>query len=57
MYAIRSYYDRVIANFMAQGGDPAGTGTGGPGYKFADEFDSSLRHDKPGVLSMANAVV
>ena len=40
---------------MAQGGDPEGTGRGGPGYRFADEFDPSLRHDKPGVLSMANA--
>ncbi len=54
------YYDgvifhRVIKDFMAQGGDPTGTGSGGPGYKFADEFNSSLRHDKPGVLSMANA--
>ena len=40
-------FHRVIADFMAQGGDPTGTGTGGPGYKFEDEFDSSLRHDKP----------
>ncbi|KRE97858.1 peptidylprolyl isomerase [Frateuria sp. Soil773] len=56
----RGYYDglgfhRVIADFMIQGGCPLGTGTGGPGYKFEDEFDASLRHDKPGVLSMANA--
>ena len=48
-------FHRVIADFMAQGGDPSGTGTGGPGYKFEDEFDASLKHDKPGVLSMANA--
>ncbi|HVN55442.1 MAG TPA: peptidylprolyl isomerase [Anaerolineaceae bacterium] len=48
-------FHRVIANFMAQGGDPTGTGMGGPGYRFRDEFDPSLRHDKPGVLSMANA--
>ena len=48
-------FHRVIPGFMAQGGDPTGTGRGGPGYQFADEFDSSLRHGGPGVLSMANA--
>jgi cyclophilin family peptidyl-prolyl cis-trans isomerase len=48
-------FNRVISNFMVQGGDPTGSGRGGPGYKFEDEFDSSLRHDKRGVLSMANA--
>ncbi len=48
-------FHRVITDFMAQGGDPTGTGRGGPGYRFADEFQPSLRHDKPGVLSMANA--
>lgn len=48
-------FHRVIGNFMAQGGDPTGTGRGGPGYKFGDEFDVSLKHDKRGILSMANA--
>ncbi len=54
------YYDgivfhRVISDFMVQCGDPTGTGRGGPGYKFADEIDSSLKHDREGTLSMANA--
>ena len=48
-------FHRVIANFMVQGGDPTGRGSGGPGYKFGDEFDASLKHDKQGILSMANA--
>lgn len=48
-------FHRVIADFMAQAGDPTGTGMGGPGYQFADEFDPDLTHDGPGVLSMANS--
>jgi peptidyl-prolyl cis-trans isomerase B (cyclophilin B) len=48
-------FHRVIADFMIQGGCPKGNGTGGPGYKFHDEFVNELRHDKPGILSMANS--
>jgi peptidyl-prolyl cis-trans isomerase A (cyclophilin A) len=48
-------FHRVIPNFMIQGGDPQGTGMGGPGYRFEDEFDPSLRFDKPGRLAMANS--
>ena len=59
-YAEKGHYNgtifhRVINNFMIQGGCPLGTGTGGPGYRFEDEFDASLRHDSAGKLSMANA--
>ena len=58
--ASNGYYDglnfhRVIPNFMVQGGCPTGTGTGGPGYKFECECKAHRRHDKPGILSMANA--
>lgn len=58
--ALHRYYDgivfhRVLEDFMAQTGDPTGTGTGGPGYSFADEFVDGLVHDEPGILSMANS--
>ena len=48
-------FHRVIPGFMAQAGDPTGTGSGGPGYTFRDEFHASLRHDRKGILSMANS--
>lgn len=54
-YFNNTTFHRVLPGFMAQGGDPTGTGRGGPGYKFRDEFDPKLRHNMPGVLSMANA--
>jgi|TARA_R110002073_G_scaffold126764_8_gene271833 cyclophilin family peptidyl-prolyl cis-trans isomerase len=59
-YKGKKYYNgltfhRVMNDFMIQGGDPLGTGTGSPGYRFGDEFDDTLKHDKPGILSMANS--
>lgn len=60
LLALNGFYDdttfhRVIVDFMAQGGDPTGSGSGGPGYQFADEFNPELRHDRAGLISMANA--
>jgi peptidylprolyl isomerase/peptidyl-prolyl cis-trans isomerase B (cyclophilin B) len=53
-YFDNTTFHRVLPGFMAQGGDPTGTGGGGPGYTFEDEFDPSLRFDRPGLLAMAN---
>jgi len=60
IYKSKKFYNgitfhRVMDKFMIQGGDPTGTGSGSPGYKFGDEFDETLKHDKPGILSMANS--
>jgi cyclophilin family peptidyl-prolyl cis-trans isomerase/FKBP-type peptidyl-prolyl cis-trans isomerase len=55
LYYTGTVFHRVIDQFMIQGGDPTATGSGNPGFKFGDEFDESLKHDKPGILSMANS--
>ncbi|MEA3326665.1 MAG: peptidylprolyl isomerase [Chloroflexota bacterium] len=54
-YYNNTIFHRVIMNFMVQSGDPTGTGSGGPGYSFKDEFHKDLKHNKPGIISMANA--
>jgi cyclophilin family peptidyl-prolyl cis-trans isomerase len=53
-YYDRTTFHRILPGFMAQGGDPTGTGAGGPGYTFEDEFDQDLQFDRPGLLAMAN---